>query len=124
MTESRGDDLRESSAQRARSIRHAARVASQSRLIGAGEMTQLVIHSTLLRRQQQQQQTQCFEHVSHSARRLGNQVVSVNANRITVYLQLLSHQRNDASSGWKRHKAPPGLTNSGEGLRYATLSAL
>jgi hypothetical protein len=32
-------------------------------------MTQLVIHSTLLRRQQQQQKTQCFEHVSHSAQR-------------------------------------------------------
>jgi hypothetical protein len=89
VTESRGDDLRESSTQRARGIRHAARVASQSRLIGTEEMTQFVIHSTLLRRQQQQQQTQCFEHVSHSAQRLGNQVVRTNANRITGDLQLL-----------------------------------
>jgi hypothetical protein len=83
VTESRSDDLRERSAQRARSFRHAARVDSVSRLIGVfrligrGEMTQLVNHSTLLRHQQQQQQTQCFEHVSHSAQRLGNQVCGV-----------------------------------------------
>ena len=68
MTESRRDDLRESSTQRTGGIRHAARIDSQScLLIGRGEMAQLVIHSTLLRHQQQQQQTQCFEHVSHSA---------------------------------------------------------
>jgi len=72
VTESRGSDLRESSAQRARSVRHAARVDSQFRLIGRGEMTQLVIHSTLLRHQQQQEKTQCFEHVFHSAQRVGN----------------------------------------------------
>jgi hypothetical protein len=77
VTESRSDDLRERSAQRARSFRHAARVDSVFRLIGRGEMTQLVNHSTLLRHQQQQQQTQCFEHVSHSAQRLGNQVCGV-----------------------------------------------
>jgi hypothetical protein len=65
VTESRGDNLRKSSTQRARSIRHAARIDSQSRLIGSGEMIQLVIHSTLLRHQQQQQKTQCFVHVSH-----------------------------------------------------------
>jgi hypothetical protein len=74
VSESRSDGLRKSSAQRARSFRHAARVDSLFRLIGRGEMTQLVIHSTLLRQQQQQQQTQCFEHVSHSTQRLGNQV--------------------------------------------------
>jgi hypothetical protein len=53
-------------------------------------MAQLMIHSTLLRRQQQQQQTQCFEHVSHSAQRWGDQTVTNNANRITGDLQLLS----------------------------------
>jgi hypothetical protein len=89
VTESRGDDLRESSTQRARGIRHAARIDSESSLIGRGEMTQLVIHSTLLRRQQQQQQTQCFEHVSHSTQRIGKQVVSGNANRNKHCLQLL-----------------------------------
>jgi hypothetical protein len=49
VSESRSDGLRKSSAQRARSFRHAARVDSLFRLIGRGEMTQLVIHSTLLR---------------------------------------------------------------------------
>jgi hypothetical protein len=89
VTESRGDDLRKCSTQRACGIRSAAGVDSQSRLIGRGEMTQLVIHSTLLRHQQQQQQTQCFVHVSHSAQRLGNQAVISDANRIASDLQLL-----------------------------------
>lgn len=90
VTESRSDDLRERSAQRARSFRHAPRVDSVfrliglSRLIGSGEMTQLVIHSTLLRNQQQQQQTQCFEHVSHSTQRLGNQVCGIKSEPNTL----------------------------------------
>ena len=71
MTESRCDDLGKHSTKRARSICHAARIDSQVRLIGREEVTQLVIHSTLLRRQQQQQETQCFVHVFHSVNAVG-----------------------------------------------------
>jgi hypothetical protein len=88
VTDGWGNDLRKRSAQRARCIRQAARIDSQLCLIGRGEMAQLVIHSTLLRHQQQQQKTQCFEHVSHSAQRLGNLVVTRNATRIGIVLQL------------------------------------
>jgi hypothetical protein len=73
VTESRGDDLGKHGTERARSICRAARIDSQVRLIGRGEVTQLVIHSTLLRRQQQQQKTQCLVHVSHSVKYEGNQ---------------------------------------------------
>jgi hypothetical protein len=66
VTEGRGDDLRKRGTQRAWSICGTADIDPQVRLIGGGEVTQLVMHSTLLRRQQQQQKTQCFEHVSHS----------------------------------------------------------
>jgi hypothetical protein len=115
VTESRGGDLRESRTQRARGIRHDARIDSESRLIGRGEMTQLMIHSTLLRRQQQQQKTQCFEHVSHSAQRLGNQVVRENANRIKHCLQLLWHRRDDGSAGRKSAKRSPANESGSEG---------
>jgi hypothetical protein len=88
VTESGGNDLRKGRTQRARCVRQAAGIDSQFRLIGRGEMTQLVIHSTLLRHQQQQQKAQCFEHVSHSAQRLGDPVVTSNAIRIGSVLQL------------------------------------
>jgi hypothetical protein len=92
VAESGGNDLRKRSTQRARCVRQAGGIDSRFRCsIGRGEMTQLVVHSTLLRHQQQQQKSQCFEHVSHSAQRLGNLVVTSNAIRIGSVLQLSWH---------------------------------
>jgi hypothetical protein len=119
MTESRAAGLRKSSAERARGIRRAARIGSQFRLMGRACMPQLVIHSTLLRRQQQQQQTECFEHVSHSARRWGDRMATNNANRITRDLQLLSRRDNDPRMDGKR--TAPCLTYSGYSGEKATM---
>ena len=97
VADSGSDSLSKRGAKLAGGIRHAAHIDFQIRLSDAGEMTQFVIHSTLLRRQQQQQQTQCFVHVGHSVG-YGWGIKSWNANRIGSILQPLWYHYNDADA--------------------------
>ena len=56
MAEGRGGGLSEGRAERAAGVGGRSRIDAQLRVAGRGEMTQLVINRTLLRRQQQQQE--------------------------------------------------------------------
>jgi hypothetical protein len=59
MTEGRCGRLGESRAECAGAVGGRSRIAVHLHLAGRGEMTQLVINRSLLRREQQQQQAEC-----------------------------------------------------------------
>jgi hypothetical protein len=88
MTKSRGDDLCKGGTQSAGLICGPIRLYSQIDVVGTGDMTEFMNHSTLLCHHQQQQQGQGFERLSHSN---GYQPLSLigfsNANRMLSNLQ-------------------------------------
>jgi hypothetical protein len=66
MTKSGGDGLCKGGTQSAGLICGSVRLHLQIDVVGTGDMTEFMNHSTLLRRHHQQQQGQGFERLSHS----------------------------------------------------------
>jgi hypothetical protein len=64
-TKGRSDDLCKGGTQSARLVCGPVRLHSQIDVVGAGDMTEFMNHSTLLRHHHQQQQGQGFERLSH-----------------------------------------------------------